>query len=474
MVSAMFDVADVQGNILRGYRHSRVRHLILSVADAAEARSWLGATVSGTGSVPQVTSQAPWDEKPATCFNIGLTFEGLRALGAAGSSLESFPTEFVEGMSARALKLGDIGDGAPEYWPAPFDKPRDIHVIASIYAKELADLDRVQSQALQNARSFRLLGVREGYNFDHDFVHFGYHDNISQPRFAEIHDPEDYPDPQPMAPLGTVLLGYPNNFEGLFWRVPDPVALGRNGTFNAFRVLAQDVVGFENYLTEAAKYLLDCKGVDELLPQGGEAKIGAGLSREGALREIVAAQMCGRWRNGVPLAVSPDTPNPDTPLPEKEFNKFDYPADSSCPYSSHIRRSNPRDAKIVQRVANNSRRLVRRGVPYGPAYHPDKPDPADVPERGLLGNFIGASLGAQFEAMCTDWVNVGLQDPRVTGSNDPLIGANAPETGWFDVVLKSGTTFRLRGLPRFVRARGGAYTFLPSITAIRYLGSLGK
>jgi deferrochelatase/peroxidase EfeB len=305
-------------------------------------------------------------------------------------------------------------------------------------------------------------------------VHFGYHDNISQPRFAEIHDPADYPDPQPMAPLGTVLLGYPNNFEGLLWRVPDPVVLGRNGTFNAFRVLAQDVVGFENYLTEAAKYLLGCDGVDELLPRDGEAKIGAGLSREGALREIVAAQMCGRWRNGVPLALSPDTPNPQPPLPEKQLNNFDYPASSSCPYSSHIRRSNPRDAQIVQRIANNSRRLVRRGMPYGPAYDPDKPDGPDAPERGLLGNFIGASLGAQFEAMCTDWVNVGLQDPRVTGSNDPLIGANARETGWFDVVLKSGTTFRLRGLPRFVRSRGGAYTFLPSISAIRYLGSLGK
>ena len=39
-------------------------------------------------------------------------------------------------------------------------------------------------------------------------------------------------------------------------------------------------------------------------------------------------------------------------------------------------------------------------MPYGPAYDraqrdPDKPEP----ERGLLGNFIGASLGAQFEAM---------------------------------------------------------------------------
>lgn len=470
----MFDVTDVQGNILKGYRKPRVRHLILAVAEPAEARAWLGATVSDTGGVPQLTTQAPWDNKPSTCFNLGLTFEGLRALGATGESLESFPTEFVEGMAARALKLGDIGDSAPDQWPPPFDKPRDIHLIASIYASEVQDLDRIQGQALRNGRTFRLLGVREGFNFHDDYVQFGYRDNISQPRFAEIHDPANYPDPQPMAPLGTVLLGYPNNFEGLFWRVPDPVVLGRNGTFNAFRVLAQDVAGFEAYLTEAAEYLLTREGVEELLPPGAEAKIGAGLSREAALREIVAAQMCGRWRNGVPLALSPGTPNPQPPLPKKQFNKFDYPANSGCPYSSHIRRSNPRDAQIVQRVANNSRRLVRRGMPYGPPYDPERPDAPDAPERGLLGNFIGASLGAQFEAMCCDWINVGLQDPRVTGSNDPLIGANDRETGWFDLVLKSGATFRLARLPRFVRTRGGAYTFLPSISAIRYLGSLGK
>ena len=470
----MFDVADVQGNILKGYRLPRVRHLILAIADAREASAWFGAVGSGTGGVPQVTSQAPWDDKPSICFNVGLTFEGLRALGATAQSLASFPTEFVDGMTARALKLGDIGDSAPDQWPLPFDKPRDIHLIVSIYSKDTEGLDRIQAQALQNGRTFRLLGTREGFNFHDDYVHFGYRDNISQPRFAELHDPADYPDLQPMAPLGTVLLGYPNNFEGLFWRVPDPVVLGRNGTFNAFRVLAQDVVGFEAYLTEAAKYLLGQDGVEELLPPGGEARIGTGLSREAALREIVAAQMCGRWRNGVPLALSPDTPDPEPPLPKKEFNNFDYPAISGCPYSSHIRRSNPRDAQIVQRVANNSRRLVRRGMPYGPPYDPEKPDAADAPERGLLGNFIGASLGAQFEAMCCDWVNVGLQDPRVTGSNDPLIGANAAETGWFDLVLKSGATFRLRRLPRFVRTRGGAYTFLPSISALRYLGSLGK
>jgi hypothetical protein len=148
---------------------------------------------------------------------------------------------------------------------------------------------------------------------------------------------------------------------------------------------------------------------------------------------------------------------------------FDFVGDSRCPYGAHIRRSNPRGGQIVQRVANHSRRLVRRGMPYGPAFDPAKPDGE---ERGLLGNFIGANLGAQFEAASCDWINLGLQDPRITGSNDPLVGANDPATSWFDIPLKSGATIRLRGLPRFVLTRGGAYTFLPSLAAIRYLGAL--
>ena len=101
---------------------------------------------------------------------------------------------------------------------------------------------------------------------------------------------------------------------------------------------------------------------------------------------------------------------------------------------------------------------------------PAKPRDGAEPERGLLGNFIGASLGAQFEAMSCDWLNLGLQDPRITGSNDPITGANDPGTSWFDLPLKSGDTIRLRGLPEFVSTRGGAYTFLPSLTAIRIFG----
>jgi deferrochelatase/peroxidase EfeB len=469
----MFDLSDLQGNILRGYtRKPYVRYLVLEVADRVAARRWLAAAISGRDhDMPQITSGDWGKARPDTCFNIGLTHEGLRALGTPTASLAMFPNEFIEGMTARAIKLGDVGAGAPEKWPSPFDEPGRIHLIATIYAEKVEQLDQVQQRVLDR-NALTLLGTREGESFAKDVVHFGYRDNIMQPRFEGIHDPERHADGQPMAPLGTVLLGHKTNLEGLLWRVPQPAELGHNGTFNAFRVLKQDVAGFEKYLDQAASDLLAHKQVDEVLPQGAEANICQVLSvappsRHAALRELVAANLCGRWRDGTPLALSADAPAPNL-----YDAKFDYDENSRCPYGAHIRRCNPRGGHIVQRVANNSRRLVRRGVPFGPAYDPTKSANGDEPERGLLGNFIGASLGAQFEAMACDWLNLGLQDPRITGSNDPITGTNDPATSWFDLPLKSGGTIRLRGLPEFVTTRGGAYTFLPSLSAIRYLGSL--
>lgn len=471
----MVDLTDVQGNILRGYRKPYVRYLIFEVANPVEARRWLAASISGRNdSVPQITPGDWGGARPDTCFNIGLTYEGLRALGTSPSSLAMFPNEFVQGMTARALKLGDVGPSAPETWPSPFDQPRRIHLIATIYANEAAKLEPVQQRALDR-NALTLLGFRDGHNFHQNIVHFGYEDNIMQPRFEGIPDPQRHPDMQPKAPLGTVLLGHPTNLEGLLWSVPQPPALGYNGTFNAFRVLRQDVVAFEKYLDQAAEDLDAHQPPDEVLSAEDEAKICRVMSvpgRRAALRELVAANLCGRWRDGTPLALSPNAPDPA--VDRANFDYDDKPRNDDnrrCPYGAHVRRCNPRGGQIVQRVANNSRRLVRRGMPYGPVYDPAKPDET---ERGLLGNFIGASLGAQFEAMVCDWLNLGLQDPRITGSDDPILGANDPETSWFELPLKSGRTKLLRHLPRFVWTRGGAYTFLPSLSAIRFLGSMMK
>lgn len=461
-----FDPSELQGNILRGYRRAMVRYVVLEVADPAAARRWIAQAASGgDGQTPAITPERSWQTRPDYCFNIGLTAAGLQRLGLSEAMLAQFPGEFTAGMVQRAVKLGDIGASAPACWPAPFDQPERVHVVVAIYADDQTHLDAVQRGLAQGeaATAWRSLGVRDGANFDGDFVHFGYRDNISQPRFAEIADHADLG--EPIAPLGMALLGHATGLEGVKWRVPQPAVLGHNGCFNAFRILAQDVAGFEDYLDQAADRLIaDPRGA-VLLPPGDEGRIGAGLTRRAALREIVAAALCGRWRNGVPLALSPETPNP---APAVSLTAFDYDDDRRCPVGAHIRRSNPRGAKIVQRVASHTRRLIRRGMPYGPRFERDQPDRL---ERGLLGNFIGASLGAQFEAVMYDWINLGLQDPRITGSNDPILGMNDPATSWFDLPLRDGQCIRLAALPRFVTTRGGAYLFLPSRPALKFLAN---
>src|SRR5215471_12827118 len=164
LVSAVFDLADLQGNILRGYRKPHVRYLILEVADRIAARRWLAASISGRDhGVPQITTGNWGAARPDTCFNIGLTYEGLRALATPGSSLAMFPNEFIEGMTARALKLGDVGPSAPETWPKPFNEPERIHLIATIYADKLEQLDQVQQRALDR-NALTLLGTRDGHN----------------------------------------------------------------------------------------------------------------------------------------------------------------------------------------------------------------------------------------------------------------------------------------------------------------------
>lgn len=460
----IFKPEDIQGNIVRGYGIHHVRYLILEVLDRKAARRFLAASIAGNdANVPVIQRETEWEEKPSTCFNISLTFSGLKALGVKEKHLSTFPREFMEGMAARALKIGDFGYSAPEKWPAPFDDLGRIHLIASIYSDQQSDLDQIEAQVRD---AFNILGVRNGRDLAKSKVIFGYVDSISQPKFKGVNDKSQDQNDELLDPLGTILLGYPTRMENVRFSVPSPNELGLHGSFNAFRILAQDALGFENFLTAAAEYLLEHPHIEDVLPKEGASFVGNGLNRKSALREIVAAQIVGRWRNGVPYETSPDTMEPD---PKVSLTNFDYNYKSRCPVGAHMRRCNPRGGPIVQRVANYTRRIVRRGMSYGPDFDLEKPDSH---ERGLLGNFLCANLGAQFEAVMYDWLNLGLQHPDITGSNDPLLGANSPDTSWFDLRTRTGGSIRLRGLPRFVNCRGGAYTFLPSIMAISYLSRL--
>lgn len=458
---------DVQGWILRGYRMPVIRHVVLGVADAGRARRWLGDVAGGDPSLPQVTTAEPWTTKPDTMLNVGITHAGLVALGVGAGIRRQFPVEFRDGMAAQAVKLGDVGDSDPRHWLPSFRDADALHLIVSIHALDAAGLDRVTATLPTGA--FVERSRHDGAALPGDRVHFGYRDSISQPRFAGLHDEEHQPDEQPFAPLGTVLLGHPTAFEEVRWIVPE--GIGHNGAFDAFRILAQDVSGFERFLDDAAETLLGHPAGDRLLPAGWQEHW-PDIDEHAAMVEIVAAKVLGRWRTGNSLETDPSRPG--TPRPLSTISRFDYVDDfdgQRCPIGSHVRRNNPRGATVVQRNSNHTRRIIRRGTPYGPEL--DRSDGAvdDGVERGLLGNFICASLSAQFEALQYDWLNLGMQDPRITGKNDVLLGANDADYSSFEFPVGEDTV-TLRGFPRFVTVRGGAYTFLPSIGALRRIAGL--
>src|ERR1700690_1398664 len=94
-------LADIQGDILRGYNMRFVRHIVVRVANPTAARAFLAAVVTGAPETPQLTTAEAWEAgaKPASCLNVGVTATGLRSLGLRAEWLATFPSEFVQGAA---------------------------------------------------------------------------------------------------------------------------------------------------------------------------------------------------------------------------------------------------------------------------------------------------------------------------------------------------------------------------------------
>lgn len=464
------DWGDIQGTVLRGYRVDLARHFVLKVRDPARARDLLGSLAGGDRSRPQITTAARWRDKPESFLNLGITYEGLRALGLPPESLGSFPAAFVRGATDphTATLVGDVGGSAPEHWIGGLSRRADVHLIISVWVwKRPEVLEEVSAQLrAELAGAADELWAHDARALPGDAVHFGYRDGIAQP-LVKGAPPMKHPAPdaQPEVATGAFLLGHENQHGSVYG--VEPEELSTNSSFAAFRILEQDVSGFEAFLTAGAATL----GID---------------------RELLAAKVCGRWRNGIPLSLSPTTPR-STGIAETSINDFDYvSADSDaddtfgyrCPLGSHIRRTNPRGAAVTGGSAH-LRRIIRRGMPYGPPYDPLHPD--DLP-RGLVGFFINADLHYQFESIMSRWVNGadfvksvkgpgGANTVRNVSGDDVLGGVNDPARSSFTLPTPpSGdgpvTNQRLTGFSRFVHTRGGAYCYLPSLTAVRYLARL--
>jgi deferrochelatase/peroxidase EfeB len=294
------ELADVQGLIFRGYTMPVARYFGLSVREPKGAGTLLGALVDGDPTVPSITTAKPWAAKPDYCVNLGIIFTGLAALGVPRTSLESFPVEYREGAVQRAASVGDVGASAPDQW-LPWLLDPGLHLLLILSAQSGDALD-VATKRLEQAWSASCveLGRHDGAALPGDAAHFGYRDGLSQPTIDGV-PLAGLPDHLPRAPVGEFLLGYPSQFNQFSYPVPEPPELGVNGSFGAFRVLEQDVDAFAEFVA-------------------GQA------STTGLSEELIEAKLCGRWRNGTPLTLSPDTDTPEPPIPPEALNDFDYTA----------------------------------------------------------------------------------------------------------------------------------------------------
>ena len=446
---AEIDLADIQGNVLRGYMFPSAAYLFLHIDDVDRARALL------TRALPNVATAESWQTAPATAVQVAFTHGGLRALGVSEEVLASFPEEFREGMAARAERLGDRGPSAPEHWEAGLGTGQ-AHVLATVYGVDEAHLEQRLEQLrgmgrgagattpVHETRAEALPGGRD---------HFGFYDGIAQPAVAGSGVRARPGDGQPDGAggwrdvrTGEFLHGYVDE-DGTLPAAP-AAPFDRNGTFEVWRKLHMDVAAFRRYLDEAGR----------AYPGGPD---------------LLAAKIVGRWRDGTPLHSSPDRPDPalvDDPGRINDFSFASDPGGLRCPAGAHIRRANPRDAQgFFDGRLTNRHRIIRRGRPYGPEL-PEGVTEDDGAERGLVFVCFNASIWRQFETIQALWIDDG--DPFGLGADkDFLIGQ--PEDDGGKMTIPGRPPFFLKPQPRFVTVRGGEYLYRPSVGALRWLAAGG-
>ncbi|PZT84050.1 MAG: peroxidase, partial [Citromicrobium sp.] len=351
---------------------------------------------------------------------VAISYDGLKALGLPETSLGSFPLAFQQGMAARAEQLRDLGENAPETWEDPY-RPGTCHIALTIYARDDDALDDVLAKAeaeLEKSTGITLIGTHR-FGADEDAKNpFGFRDSISQPLV---------------------------DGSGVALAMPQPAPLGRNGSYIVLRKYQSRIGAFNDFLRE--------QSADE-----GE-------------QDYIAAKMFGRWQSGAPLPLAPDRDDPELGADSRRNNDFSYEDDHRglvCPHAAHMRRLNPRDSQLTILSDVNIHRIIRRSSTYGPKWSRDVTSEVDAQEdRGLFFIFISARAFDTIEFLQQEWINRGnfvdLGEER-----DPIVGLH--QTPGTFTIPETPVRRKIDGVTTFNRLRGGEYMFMPSLTALRWIG----
>ena len=442
---------EVQGNVLIPFPQDHQAFLLLNFEHAAVPARWLA------GIAPKVTLTADLrpapgsDEYVGVCCGIGLTAAGILAISdEAGAGLAPF-FAFRQGAAGRAPALRDRGPSGPDDWVFGGPSVPDVHAILHLAASDAASLNagitwhkswanHVGIQVVYRQDCAKLTGALA------DCEHFGFRDGLSQPyvwRDEAADAASTTSDRDRSVPVGEFVLGQLRAGESEHPRAarlvcPDWML---NGSFQVIRRLNQDVMGWR-------------RQIDRLWHELGAS--------DSLTRELIAAKLIGRWPSGTPLATAPDRDTggaTDAP--------FDFDGDREgfvTPRFAHIRKMLPRISGFHER---DWRRIIRRGVPFGPPWTEAEQSGPDAPERGLLLVAYMADIDEQFEFLVRSWAN----DPDFAEAGDgpdPVIGrADAPA-----VLRRRGAPACPLRLDQHVTTTGGVYAFVPAASGLRWLAGL--
>jgi Dyp-type peroxidase family len=450
---ANLDTSDIQGFVLSSYAKNMpcANYVLLKITDAAQGRNWLNLIAD------EITTGA--QRKDDYCLNIAFTANALRKIGFTDGELLTFPVAFQEGMTTptRQQILGDEGINEPANWL--WGSPQNpVDVLLLVFAKDeeelkqrLLAIDVKISVAGGVAIIDKLSAGRQPDNHEH----FGFLDGVGQPVIEGTGQETKQIDRTGHATVvkaGEFVLGQENEMHKIdpLPAMTDFPDFGRNGTFLVFRQLEQHVHTFWKYLKDTAA-------------AGGDSNIKD--------QEKLAAKLIGRWKSGAPITSYPEA-DPAGPSQVNEDNNFNYVSDDlagfRCPIGSHIRRTNPRDSLFDDREASaltvKRHRIMRRGRSYG--HRSENVYQDDGKERGLHFICLNSNIERQFEFIQQSWVN-NQNFAGLDHETDPLIG----HRGGQNMFSMQGCPVRKRihDLPDFVITKGGAYFFMPGMTALKQL-----
>ncbi|MFZ3291130.1 MAG: Dyp-type peroxidase [Mycobacterium sp.] len=524
----ILDQDEIQGNIVPGFSKPHQGVLALTLGDVRGAKDWIRAVLPKITTLAQCMDsrikvreqRGLGEDRLATLavatpvddvwLNVAISRSGMTKLlagGAYSADVAAFTDPgFQAGLAARSALLGDPTDPSAEGNPARWlfggpGREADVLLICG------ADHDQSGSALLDDVRDHALacgasvLYEETAHKLDRiGKEHFGFQDGISQPgvRGRLSADPDSFLTQRVLDPSHTPevwMYGLPGQY--LVWpgefvfgypgTAADPLIPGaiklpgpdwsRNGSYLAFRRLRQDVAAFWGFTTSFAEGLSSRPGFEGISP------------------EWLASRLVGRWPSGAPLARLPDHDDEALGVDRLANNDFGFAVDATsvpltgvtgrgnwpeakadpvgltCPLAAHIRKVNARETAndMGGRHASFDRRILRRGLTFGPALEDPMVDDPVNGNRGLLFFCYQTSIQDQFEFLCSAWAN-DEKRPRSPSGFDMIIGQNGrPGAGRARSCTLLGHdagAATVVTMTDFVIATGGGYYFSPSMSAL--------